>query len=714
MKQVVQSFKTGDLEVKEVPWPQISKGYVLVENKASLISTGTERGTVNVAKASLIDKARQRPDLVAQVIQNARKEGLKATFDKVRTKLDSPKALGYSSAGLVMASMDTSSTFKVGDRVICAGQDLASHAEIVSIPQNLVALIPDNVSFEEASFTTLGAIAMQGVRQAEVQLGENICVIGLGLLGQLTSQLLSAAGCHVYGIDLDKDLVDLAKDISIDGASVRDNDNLIEACSQFTQAHGVDKVNITASTKSNDPINLASEIAAKKGVIIVVGAVGMQLEREPYFYKKELELKMSCSYGPGRYDPGYEDLGADYPYAYVRWTEQRNMTAFLQMISKGAVKLQPLISHVFDIDKAADAYKLVSGEANESSLGIILNYPESDHKKEIKWPERESHVASGELVTSFIGSGSFAQSYLIPNVKRLGTLNSVLAGRGINAEHVARKFGFAKAITEVNDILEDTSTNVVFIATQHNTHAQYVSNCLNAGKHVFVEKPLALTEEELDSVTTAFEKSKTVLSVGFNRRFSEAAKKVKEIFNNSDAPILMNFRVNAGLLPESHWSQIDEIGGGRIIGEICHFIDLMQFISDSEPVKVYAEAIPGLSEERRNTDNIIINISFKNGSVGSLVYASNGDKSLNKERLEFFCGEKSAVINDFNSVSIHKGSKETKYKTSGKGHKEEVEAFLKAIKDGKEQPISFDSLYKTTMATFKCLDSLTTGLPQWL
>ncbi len=714
MKQVVQSFKTGDLEVKEVPWPQISKGYILVENKASLISTGTERGTVKVAKANLLDKARQRPDLVAQVLQNARKEGIRATFDKVRNKLDSPKALGYSSAGIVLASLDTGNKYKPGDRVVCAGQDLASHAEVVSIPQNLVAKIPENVSFEDAAFTTSGAIAMQGVRQAEVQLGENVCVIGLGLLGQLTAQLLKAAGCHVYGIDLEEHFVKLAEELAIDEASLRDNPNLIESCNQFTKANGFDKVIITASTKSNDPVNLASEIAAKRGLIIVVGAVGMQLEREPFFYKKELELKMSCSYGPGRYDVGYEELGTDYPYAYVRWTEQRNMEAFLQLVAKGSIKLKPLTSHVFDIDNAAEAYKLVSGEVEENSIGIILQYPERTKSKEIKLDKRPESGSNNDLVVSFIGAGSFAQSYLIPNVKNKASLDCVVAGRGINAEHVAQKFGFAQALTEVKDVFGDQSSNIVFVATLHNTHAQYVTDCLIAGKHVFVEKPLALNEEELHMVTDAYGKSNTILAIGFNRRFSSAAQKVKQVFEGMNAPMLMNFRVNAGMLPEDHWSQIEEIGGGRLIGEVCHFIDLMQFVTNSEPVKVYAESIPGLSKERRNNDNISVNISFKDGSVGSLVYASNGDKSMAKERLEFFSGETSAVILDFSSVIIHRNNKASTIKTKGKGHKQEIEAFLDGVKNGTSFPIPFESIYKTTLATFRCLDSLATGLPQWL
>ena len=372
MKQVIQNFKSGELYVDEVPLPSISEGMILVENKFSLISAGTERGTVKVGKASLIGKAKQRPDLVAQVLQNIKKEGLKATLDKVRTKLDSLKALGYSTSGVVMASMDTNNQFQVGDRVACAGQDYASHSEIVAIPQNLVAKIPDNVSFEDASYTTLGAIALQGVRQSEPTLGDNVCVIGLGLLGQITCQLLKANGCNVFGIDLSSRLVDLAKETAADNAMLRNDSNLLATIEDFTNGHGFDSIIITAAAPSNDPIELSAVIARKKGKIVVVGAVKMDIPRDPHFFRKELDLRMSCSYGPGRYDVNYEENGNDYPYAYVRWTEQRNMEAFLKLISNGSVNLKPLTTHVFDIIDAEKAYDIVLGKVEEPSIGILL------------------------------------------------------------------------------------------------------------------------------------------------------------------------------------------------------------------------------------------------------------------------------------------------------------------------------------------------------
>ena len=713
MKQVVQSFKTGEMEVKEVPVPQLQKSYVLVENASSLISAGTERGTVKVAQANLLDKARQRPDLVKQVVQNLKKEGLKATFEKVKTKLDSPKALGYSTAGVVKASLDSNNKFKPGDRVACAGQDLASHAEVVSIPQNLVAKIPANVSFEEAAFTTVGAIALQGVRQTEPKLGENICVIGLGLIGQITCQLLRASGANVFGVDLNDNLVKIGNEYSCDKAQNRNNKHLIENCNEYTQGYGFDKVVITAATPSNDPVELSAEISRKKGSVIMVGAVGMNVPRDPHFYRKELELKMSCSYGPGRYDPSYEELGHDYPIGYVRWTEQRNMEAFLNAISKKQVNLQPLITHKYEVDKALEAYELVVNPEAEFNLGVLLNYPERKGKYETVRASEKSIANPSNPVVSFIGAGSFAQSYLVPNIVPAGgNLHSVATGRGINAEHVAEKFGFSNAESDIENILKDDSCNTVFVATLHNTHANYATEALRTGKHVFVEKPLALNYSELEEVSNTYEKSSSLLMVGFNRRFSKAATEVQLFFNGYEGPMAFNFRVNAGALPPEHWSQNPEIGGGRIIGEICHFIDLMQFFANALPKTIYAQTLPGTSEAVTNSDNVAITITFTDGSVGNLSYFANGDKGLPKEYLEVFGGGKTAVINDFKTVKLYGGSKSKTVKAMGKGQKEEVQAFLNAIQNGLDSPIPFESIYSTTLATFKIQDSLATGLPQ--
>ncbi|SRX72518.1 bi-domain-containing oxidoreductase [Aequorivita antarctica] len=711
MKQVIQNFKTGELYVDEVPNPSISENMVLVENKFSLISAGTERGTVKVGKASLIGKAKQRPDLVAQVLQNIKKEGLKATIDKVKTKLDSLKALGYSTSGVVAASMDSNSKFKPGDRVACAGQDYASHAEVVAIPQNLVVKIPDNVSFEEASFTTLGAIALQGVRQAEPRLGDKVCVIGLGLLGQLTVQLLKANGCRVFGVDLSKNLVDLAIKSGADGAMLRSESNLNTAIDNFTEGHGFDSVIITAAAPSNDPIELSAVISRKKGKVIVVGAVKMDIPRDPDFYRKELELKMSCSYGPGRYDNTYEEDGHDYPFAYVRYTEQRNMETFLDLISQGTVNLKDLITHTFDIADAEKAYDIVLGKVEEPHIGILLAYPESETKK-ISLVSVQSNAVSTVNI-GFIGAGSFAQSYLIPYTKKEGaSLDTVVTTKGITAKNVASKFGFNNASSEAQDVINKKDINTVFIATPHNSHAPYVMEALKAGKNVFVEKPLAMNYDELEEVKKVYQESNQKLMVGFNRRFSPIAEKIKSEFVGNGEPKVVNIRVNAGFIPKDHWTQNKNIGGGRIIGEMCHFIDLMQYFTDAKPVKVYAASIKTDNQNLTSEDNISITVSFSDGSIGNLLYLGNGDKSLPKELIEVFSGGKVGRIHDFRKGDFHKGNKQIKLKMDGKGHKQEVEAFLKSLKQNTEAPIPFESIYLTTLTTFKVLDSLATGLPQ--
>ncbi len=711
MKQLIQNFKTGDLYVDEVPLPGIKEGMVLIENEFSLISAGTERGTVKVAQANLIGKARQRPDLVAQVMQNIKKEGLAATINKVRTKLDSLKALGYSTCGTVLASLDKDGLFKPGDRVACAGQDYASHAEVVSIPQNLVAKVPDNVSSEEAAFTTLGAIALQGVRQAEPRLGEKVCVIGLGLLGQITCQLLKANGCAVFGIDLSERLIKLANETSADKAMHRSDPNLIAACENFTNGHGFDAIIITAAAPSNDPIELSAQLARKKGKVIVVGAVKMDIPRDPHFYRKELDLKMSCSYGPGRYDVNYENNGSDYPFAYVRWTEQRNMEAFLDLLSRKTINIHPLITHVFDIDDAEQAYDIILGKNDEPHIGILLKYKKNNTKYTPLVQVKNDPVLS--INAGFVGAGSFAQSYLIPNVKSWGaSLDGVVTSTGISSKNVATKFKFNFCSSDVEDVIKNDKINTVFIATPHSSHAELVIKALKANKSVFVEKPLAITPDQLKDVMAAKVHFNNSLMVGFNRRFAPISVSIKKEFTNLSEPQIINIRINAGLIPKDHWTQQPHIGGGRIIGEMCHFIDLMQYFTDAKPVKVFAESINTGNDKIKSEDNISIVVKFDNGSIGNLLYIANGDKSMPKEYIEVFSGGKIGVINDFREGSVYKKGKMIKLKSSGKGHKEEVEAFLNNVRDGKGSPIEFRSICLTTITTFKILDSLYTGLPQ--
>mgnify|MGYP000858128269 CR=1 FL=1 len=712
MKQVIQNFKTGELYVDDVPLPSLSEGMVLIENHFSLISAGTERGTVKVAQANLINKARQRPDLVAQVIQNIKKEGLKATIAKVKSKLDSLKALGYSTAGTVISSMDTNGVFKPGDRVACAGVDYASHAEIVAVPQNLVVKVPDEVRFEDAAYTTLGAIAMQGIRQAETVIGEKVCVIGLGLLGQITCQLLQANGCAVFGLDLSESFVGIANKYSADKAMLRNDPNLRAACDNFTNGHGFDTVIITAATQSNDPIELAGDLCRKKGKVVVVGVVPMDIPRDPNYYRKEIDIKMSCSYGPGRYDVNYEENGQDYPYAYVRWTEQRNMETFLDLLAREYINLKPLTTHVIDIADAEKAYDIILGKVKEPHIGILLRYSENETKT-----RSVVTLAAGKPLSqvnaAFIGAGSFAQSYLIPNVKASGaSLDGVVTSRGITAKNVANKFGFNFCSSSVNDVLGKQEVNTIFIATPHNSHAELTMQSLQAGKAVFVEKPLAINTDQLQEVIETKKKHNHPLMVGFNRRFAPVSIQVKKEFASAGEPIVMNMRINAGMIPKDNWLQQKDVGAGRIIGEMCHFIDLMQFFTGSEPVRVFAECISTSNDKITPADNISIVVKFKDGSVGNLTYLANGDKGMPKELIEVFGGSRIGVINDFRDGLIYKSGKTVKLKSSGKGHKEEVDAFIGALKAGQESPISFRSICLTTLTTFKIHDSLHTGLPQ--
>lgn len=714
MKQVIQNFKTGKLYVDNVPTPAASEGMVLVENKFSLISAGTERSTTKVARASLLGKAQQRPDLVKQVMSNLRKEGLAATYQKVKTKLDSLKPLGYSTSGVVLASLDTNGMFQPGDRVACAGAGYASHAEVIAVPQNLIVKVPDNVSFEESSFVTLGAIALQGIRQAEVKLGDNVCIIGLGLLGQLTCQLLKSNGCNVFGIDVNERMISLSLSTQAADCSMKPDDaNLISACEHFTKGFGFDSVIITAAAPTNNqPIELAAEILRKKGVVVAVGAVKMDIPRDPHFYRKELELRMSCSYGPGRYDYNYEEKGYDYPYGYVRWTEQRNMEAFMTLISKQRINLRPLITHVYNITEAEKAYDLVLGKLDEPSIGILLKYDYDKSAQEEKVTIHNFSATPSKI--GFIGAGSFAQSYLIPNVKRFkGSMKTVVTNTGISAKNVATKFGFNLAATDPNTVFNDKEINTIFIATPHNSHAEYVINGLQSGKNIFVEKPLALDLDTLQQIKETYQSQKDArLLVGFNRRFSPSAARVKSVFQSDPSPMFINYRVNAGNVNKDHWIQDKQVGGGRIIGEMCHFIDLMQYFTDALPEQVHAACINGNNQRVPNEDNISVTIKFSNGSIGNLVYVANGSTLLAKERIEVSGGGKSAIIEDFNKVIIHSNNKIQAEKLAGKGHAEEIRLFLTSIEKGMPSPIPFESLYLTTITTFSIVEALRTGITQ--
>lgn len=717
MKQVVQNFKTGELKVEELPPPVLRPGGVLVRTAYSLISAGTERTTVATAQSSLIGKARQRPDLVKQVLDSVRREGLVNTYEKVMARLETVKALGYSAAGTVIEVGEGVRGFRIGDQVACAGVGYASHAEINFVPTNLCTLLPEGISLTGAAYTTLGAIAMQGVRQAQVQLGENVVVIGLGLIGQLTIQMLKAAGCRILGIDLDQAVVDLAIKSGAHQAINRSEDvhKLVDA---FTQGRGADSIILTASTNSNDPVKLAGEIARDRGRVVVVGAVKMDIPREHY-YMKELELCLSRSYGPGRYDPDYEEYGQDYPIGYVRWTEKRNMEEFLRLVAEKHINLELLTTHRFPVEKASDAYDLILGKTGERCCGVLLEYPKDGKvvsRIATRYSDKSSSPTKGELAVGFIGAGNFATASLLPHlrtakgVKLTGVANST----GVSSKNTAERFRFAFSSTDAKEVINDSNTNCVFIATRHSTHGELVLAALKKGKAVFVEKPLCLNQTELKAIFQAQQESGQALLVGFNRRFSPLAIQLKQAFGRKTSPYSMIYRVNAGFIPKDNWIQDPLQGGGRIIGEVCHFIDLMQFFTDADPIQVFAQSIKSGSDKETDEDSVMINITFSDGSIGTVHYLAIGDKSFPKERLEVFGAGSVAVLDDFKTATFTRNNNSSKFASSGqdKGHRTEVESFIASLQKNNTAPIPLNSLLLTTLTTFRALDSLRTGKPE--
>lgn len=713
MKQVLQNRKSGKVSIGEVPVPAVQPGRVLVRTVASLISAGTERASVESARKSLVQEARERPDLVKSVIDRARKEGIKNTFDAVRGKLASSQALGYSAAGTVMAVGDGVTEFVAGQRVACAGVGYASHAEVLSVPKNLVVPLPDEVDFEAGAFGTLGAIALQGVRLAEPTLGESMLVIGLGLVGQLTVQLLKANGCRVFGIDLDQSRVDLARQLGADAASTSGDDTKA-AVMNWSAGQGVDAVLITAATDSNEPIEFAGDVSRLKGRVVVVGMTGLTVPRQSYF-KRELSLQISMSYGPGRYDPDYEERGHDYPFGYVRWTENRNIAAFLELVKQGRVAVEPLITHRFDVDDAERAYELIAGDVKEPYLAVLLAYdPQRQLSRTVNLAVGMKPRATSEqgVRVGVIGAGGYVTGMLLPQFKNAGAeFLSVATASGVTAVDVGRKFGFKQAASNANEIIDDAQVNLVVVGTRHDTHAELATKALLSNKHVFVEKPLALNDEQLETVLRAAAGSSGTLMVGFNRRFAPLAQKAKEFFAGRQAPLSILYRINAGRVPRDHWIQDPVQGGGRIIGEVCHFIDLMQFLTGAAPISVFAESVAAEQHDVENHDSVFITLRFADGSNGSIAYLAEGDKALTKERIEVFGEGKIFVIDDFLQASSYRNGREEKtaLRAQDKGQAEEVKQVCAMVLSGGAPLIPIGQLAATTRATFRILDSLRTG-----
>ncbi|MCC7128817.1 MAG: hypothetical protein B6D39_07320 [Anaerolineae bacterium UTCFX2] len=726
MKQVLQNLKNGKTIVMDVPTPAPQRGEALVRSAASLVSTGTERMLVSFAEKSLIGKARSRPDLARQMLDKARREGLLSTLEAAFNRLDQPMPLGYSSAGVIAALGAGLSGFKVGQRVACAGGGYAVHAEYVCVPQNLLARLPDELDFEAAAFTTLGAIALHGFRLAEAQLGERVAVIGLGLLGLLTIQIVKAAGCKALGVDLDPARVALAQTL---GAQAVLREQAPEAMQSFTQGRGCDAVLICADTPTNDPVELAGTIARDRARVVAVGAVGLELPRKVY-YEKELTFINSRSYGPGRYDPQYEEGGVDYPFGYVRWTEGRNLEAFVDLLAQKQVEVKPLITQRFPIDEAAQAYELIAGKTQTPFLGVLLTYPgaetQAPHTMNQIPAERpavqEGDAGKGESAPTksetirlgVLGAGNFALAVMLPALKGVPAIEpvGVVSASGMNPQHAARKFGFRYAAADPERVLSDPTINTVAVLTRHNLHAQQVIAALDAGKHVFCEKPLALNLDELDAIQAALARAQEetpsrVLMVGFNRRFAPLAVRMKNFLDKRQEPLYIHYRVNAGFLPLNHWTQDPEQGGGRIIGEGCHFIDFLCYLTGALPVSVSARGLP--DGGRYQEDNVVMSFVFPDGSLGLVSYLANGDKAFTKERVEAFSGGRVAALEDFRSLELVFDGKRKTYRSrlkQDKGHRAEWKAFAQAIESGGPPPIPYDQIFGVMRAAFDAVEAL--------
>jgi len=698
MKQIIQDLKNGNTILEEVPAPLVRKGAVLIKTHCSLVSLGTEKMLVEFGKGSLIAKARQQPDKVKQVLDKIKTEGLIPTLEAVFNKLDEPLPLGYCNAGEVIAVGEGVTEFSIGDRVASNGH----HAEIVCVPKNLVAKIPDNVSYEEAAFTVIASVALQGIRLTNPTMGETVVVTGLGLIGLIAVQLLQSNGCNVIGFDFDSNKVALARQFGVQ-AFVASSIDVVKVVEDFTQGIGCDAVIITASTKSNDVINQSAQMCRKRGRIVLVGVVGLDIQRTEFF-KKELSFQVSCSYGPGRYDEQYEQRGIDYPLAYVRWTEKRNFETVLSALSKKQLNVQKLITEQFPLNDYLNIYNKMGG----NSIASILVYPEYDNYSVTSVQVNSKAIKPSKGIIGIIGAGNFTKMTVMPALKDSGAyFKYISSAGGLTAKSLAKKYGFAFATTNYKQILEDGDVDLVMITTRHDLHASMVIEALENGKNVFVEKPLAINKAELALIEAAYKNvtSPLLLNVGFNRRFSPYIQKAKQLLGDAQSPINISATMNAGFIPQDVWVQDMNIGGGRIIGEACHFIDTMIFLTNSLVEEVAMSALG--SNPNENSDNAIISVKFKNGSQGVINYFSNGSKTYAKERIEVYSQGRILVIDNFRKMYGY-GFKGFSSQSVGldKGHKNQFKKLIQTVKQGGEPLIPFDELINTTKSTFAAIESL--------
>ncbi|MHB8658452.1 MAG: bi-domain-containing oxidoreductase [Solirubrobacteraceae bacterium] len=703
MKQLLQNVSTGEITVEDVAAPSKGPASLLVATRFSLISAGTERAVLEIGRASLVGKARARPDLVSKVVESARNEGVLATYQKVRGRLGDPNALGYSLSGMVIEACSDAPAAP-GELVACAGAGLASHAEIVAVPRTLCARVPGGVAAEDAAYSTVASIALHGVRLAGLQLGDVAAVVGLGLVGQLTVELLTAAGCVVVGCDPDERRVQLARDVG--AFATTDPDDLEAEARRLTSGRGADGVLVTAASRSAAPLATATTVARERSTVVIVGDVAIESPRAPLF-SKEIKLVVSRSYGPGRYDPMYEERGIDYPPGYVRWTEGRNLEEVLRLMAAGALKPSRLTTHVFDLEDGASAYQQL--QAEEPSIGILLRYPglaTTDGRLVTTAPLTgpKLRIPSRRKVrVGIVGAGSFARGVLMPQIARHADITAVATATGVSARASASRFGAALATTDATAVLEHADVDAVVIATRHNTHSDYSARGLRAGKHVFVEKPLALDEHALRELEQAASQAEGVLMVGFNRRFAPLAQRLRDALSDR-GPLLITYRINAGRLPRSHWTHDPEVGGGRIVGEVCHFVDFAMFLSGAAPIQVDAAGVGGGSEPRE--DSLAATLRLADGSVAVIVYSALGDSALPKERVEVLGEAGAGVLEDFSELRLYRGGREEHVAGKrDKGHRSELEVFLAACRDG-VQPWPIEDMTAAMRATFAIRDSV--------
>ncbi len=704
MKQIIQDLKSGQTILEELPSPQAKSGQVLIKTHRSLVSLGTEKMLVNFGKANFIDKARQQPEKVKMVFDKMKTDGIKPTLETVFRKLGEPLPLGYCNAGEVIAVGKGVEDFQIGDRVASNG----NHAEIVSVPKNLVAKIPDNVSYDEASFTVIGAIALQGIRLLNPTFGETIVVTGLGLIGLVTSQLLIANGCKVIGLDFDQSKVDLAKSWGVDAYNTSSGTNPVNIAMENTSNTGVDGVIITASTKSDDVISQAANMCRKRGRIILVGVIGLNIQRSD-FYEKELSFQVSCSYGPGRYDEEYEQKGNDYPIGYVRWTEKRNFQAILEAISTKRLNVQPLISEIIDLED----YNKIYGDMNNSkSIASILKYSGNAEMSQTIVSSGDKKNFEGQKgVLGIIGAGNYTKAMVLPNLKKLNAeIKYIASASGLSGTLAAKKNNIANSITDYNEILKDMDVDAVLITTRPYQHSKQVIEALNAGKHVFVEKPLALTYEELEELDTAYKNANKTLTVGFNRRFSPFVKDAKKQLGDNPGTMNIVATMNAGYIPPEIWVHDMEIGGGRIISEACHLIDLITFLTGSLVESVVMNSLGNNPKE--NTDNASILLKYKNGSQGIVNYFSNGSKSYSKERIEIYSQNRTMIIDNFRKSKYYGFKSKGMKSGQDKGQSLQFKLFLDSLKKGGDAIISYEEIMNTSKASIAAIESLKKG--EWV